>query len=393
MQARPEQHSSDARVGVVGAGRLGSALAARAARGGARRRGPGGPRRGARPAARDRALRARCRDRRGGGDRGRRGPLRRPHERRHPALSAGPRGQSGCETFGLHPLQTFAPPTGRARARGRGLRRGRLHPRRPRARRASWRCSSGMAPFEIDDEGRAAYHAAASMASNFLLTLEARRRARGRRAPASSADEARALLAPLVRRTVENWIALGPERALTGPVARGDELTVEAQRAAVEAARARVCSPLFDALVRRDPRRSPAAGCRHEDRAHGGRPARGARPRAARGAHHRPGAHDGLPPRGPPLADAPRARGVRRGGGLAVREPRPVRPGRGPRRVPARRGARRRAGRGRGRGRAVRPAGRRGLPRRVRHHGLRRRAHRGARGRPEPAAARSTSPG
>ena len=30
-----------------------------------------------------------------------------------------------------------------------------------------------MTPFEIDDEGRAAYHAAASMASNFLVTLQA----------------------------------------------------------------------------------------------------------------------------------------------------------------------------------------------------------------------------
>ena len=63
-------------------------------------------------------------------------------------------------------------------------------------------------------------------------------------------DEARELLAPLVRTTVENWAALGPERALTGPVARGDEATVERQRNAVaEAAPALLA--LFDELVER----------------------------------------------------------------------------------------------------------------------------------------------
>ena len=89
-----------------------------------------------------------------------------------------------------------------------------------------------MRPFEIEDEGRAAYHAAASIASNFLVTLEAaaERVAAG---AGLEADEARALLAPLVRATVENWAEHGPERALTGPIARGDEATVARQRDAV----------------------------------------------------------------------------------------------------------------------------------------------------------------
>jgi predicted short-subunit dehydrogenase-like oxidoreductase (DUF2520 family) len=52
----------------------------------------------------------------------------------------------------------------------------------------------------------------------------------------------------LVRATIENWAALGPERALTGPVARGDEATVARQRAAV-ADRAPDVLPMFDALV------------------------------------------------------------------------------------------------------------------------------------------------
>ena len=57
----------------------------------------------------------------------------------------------------------------------------------------------------------------------------------------------RRFLAPLVRGTVENWAAHGPRAALTGPIARGDELTVQRQRAAV-AADAPQLLPLFDAL-------------------------------------------------------------------------------------------------------------------------------------------------
>lgn len=101
----------------------------------------------------------------------------------------------------------------------------------------------GMNPIEIADGDRAAYHAAASIASNFLVTLEA---AAERLAATAGAD--RELLAPLVRATVENWARLGPERALTGPVARGDEATIARQRAAIEE-RTPELLPLFDALA------------------------------------------------------------------------------------------------------------------------------------------------
>ena len=100
-----------------------------------------------------------------------------------------------------------------------------------------------MVAVEIDDADRAAYHAAASIASNFLVTVEA---AAERLLATTGAD--RDLLVPLVRATVENWAALGPERALTGPIARGDAATVERQRAAV-ADRAPELLGLFDALA------------------------------------------------------------------------------------------------------------------------------------------------
>ena len=87
------------------------------------------------------------------------------------------------------------------------------------------------------------------MASNFLLTLQA---AAERLAGGAGLErsEARTLLAPLVRQSVENWAAVGPEAALTGPIARGDERTVESQRAAV-ATEAPELLALFDELAER----------------------------------------------------------------------------------------------------------------------------------------------
>lgn len=101
----------------------------------------------------------------------------------------------------------------------------------------------GMSPVRVRDEDRAAYHAAASVASNFLLTLEdfAERLA-------ASAGVQRELLLPMVRATVANWASHGAAEALTGPVARGDAETVARQRAAV-AERCPADVTLFDALV------------------------------------------------------------------------------------------------------------------------------------------------
>jgi predicted short-subunit dehydrogenase-like oxidoreductase (DUF2520 family) len=100
-----------------------------------------------------------------------------------------------------------------------------------------------MRPMRVAPEDRAAYHAAASIASNFLVTLEA---AAERLAGTAGVD--RAALAPLVRAAVDTWVELGGERALTGPIVRGDEATVERQRAAL-LERTPELAPLFDALA------------------------------------------------------------------------------------------------------------------------------------------------
>jgi predicted short-subunit dehydrogenase-like oxidoreductase (DUF2520 family) len=101
----------------------------------------------------------------------------------------------------------------------------------------------GMRPFTVRDDDRDLYHAAASMASNYLVTLEGAAEQLGRQAGVD-----REHLVPLVRAAVENWARLGARRALTGPIVRGDESTVIRQRDAV-AQRAGDLLPLWDCLA------------------------------------------------------------------------------------------------------------------------------------------------
>jgi predicted short-subunit dehydrogenase-like oxidoreductase (DUF2520 family) len=144
------------------------------------------------------------------------------------------------EAFSLHPLMTvtaqgatfagataaIAGATPRALATARAL-----------------ATTLGMRPVQIADADRAAYHAAACIASNFLVTLEglAERLA-------LTAGLERAPLVALVQASVANWAALGADLALTGPIARGDEATVARQRDAV-AERLPGDLGLFDALA------------------------------------------------------------------------------------------------------------------------------------------------
>lgn len=100
-----------------------------------------------------------------------------------------------------------------------------------------------MRPQVIAAEQRPLYHAAATMASNYLVTLEA---AAERLMQQVGLD--RAALVPLVRATIDNWAAVGARDALTGPIARGDEETVARQRVAVAAAAPDLLA-LWDCLV------------------------------------------------------------------------------------------------------------------------------------------------
>lgn len=83
----------------------------------------------------------------------------------------------------------------------------------------------GGDPFRISSVQKPLYHAAACMASNYMVALTA---AAGQILGACGLDEPTSLqlLAPLVRNTAQNLAALGPEVALTGPISRGDARTV-----------------------------------------------------------------------------------------------------------------------------------------------------------------------
>jgi predicted short-subunit dehydrogenase-like oxidoreductase (DUF2520 family) len=104
----------------------------------------------------------------------------------------------------------------------------------------------GMRPFEVPEERRAAYHAAAVIASNFLVALE---ESASDLLGAAGVDDARELLAPLVLRSAANWAERGDE-ALTGPIARGDEQTVGAHLAALREVAPELV-PMYEALAER----------------------------------------------------------------------------------------------------------------------------------------------
>ena len=140
------------------------------------------------------------------------------------------------ESFSMHPLMTVPAKFEGAGAAVAGS------SDRALATAQALATALGMRPFEIEDDDRAAYHAAASIASNYLVALEA---AAERLLATTGAG--REMLVPLVRATVENWARDGAA-ALTGPIARGDEDTVARQRAAV-AERAPELLELFDALA------------------------------------------------------------------------------------------------------------------------------------------------
>jgi predicted short-subunit dehydrogenase-like oxidoreductase (DUF2520 family) len=91
----------------------------------------------------------------------------------------------------------------------------------------------GARVLEIPAGGKARYHAAAVIASNFPVVLLA---LATRVLTSAGVDEeaARGALGTLLTAAAENVRALAPSAALTGPVARGDVETVRAHLAALE---------------------------------------------------------------------------------------------------------------------------------------------------------------
>jgi predicted short-subunit dehydrogenase-like oxidoreductase (DUF2520 family) len=127
--------------------------------------------------------------------------------------------------FGLHPLQTFTLRRGPEQLDGAYAA---VTSESDEARIVGFELARtlGLEPFALDDARRAAYHAGAAVASNYLVTL---RRAAG--ALLESAGTPPEALEPLMRRTIEN------DFELTGPIERGDWATVEQHLDAIRAER------------------------------------------------------------------------------------------------------------------------------------------------------------
>lgn len=113
----------------------------------------------------------------------------------------------------------------------------------------------GGTAIEVADEHRAAYHAAACIASNHLVALlsQVERVAAGAGVPLGA-------YADLIDGTVENVMRFGPAAALTGPVARGDAETVARHRSVMDDVDDRLYLALADEAARLAGRPTPVGG-------------------------------------------------------------------------------------------------------------------------------------
>lgn len=140
--------------------------------------------------------------------------------------------ETSCGT--LHPLQTISNPE-----QGAADLRGSYFGITAEGQALDWAreicASAGAHALMIAAESRPLYHAAAVMASNYMVamidaavTLFAQ--------TGGSEEEARTALAPLIRAAVANSLASSPAEALTGPIERGDAQTIAAHLRALGAA-------------------------------------------------------------------------------------------------------------------------------------------------------------
>lgn len=83
---------------------------------------------------------------------------------------------------------------------------------------------AGGRPFRLDDAMKPLYHAAAVFASNYLVAITALAEGMER---AAGVPDPSGVLRPLQRATLDNVETIGAADALTGPAVRGDAPTVE----------------------------------------------------------------------------------------------------------------------------------------------------------------------
>lgn len=136
-----------------------------------------------------------------------------------PVASAG--GTTGC----LHPLQTFPSRTPQPE-RFAGIFCGVEGASSPGFDPAEAVASLGATALRLEGVDRRAYHAAAVFMSNYVIALGVAAKQLWELAGLPG-ETARPALAPLLQSAASNVASMELEKALTGPVARGDIATVE----------------------------------------------------------------------------------------------------------------------------------------------------------------------
>jgi predicted short-subunit dehydrogenase-like oxidoreductase (DUF2520 family) len=185
-----------------------------------------------------------------------------PYEGRLVAHASGAHGirvlspatRAGALPLALHPVMTF---TGREDDvdKIKGVSFGVTAPDQIRPAAEALVIEMGGEPVFIAEENRALYHAALAFAANHLVTLVSQAESLLRDAGADNPDR---MLGPLLGAALDNALRFG-DAGLTGPVARGDDGTVAAHIEAI-AAHDPAALPAYRALARLTADRALAAG-------------------------------------------------------------------------------------------------------------------------------------
>jgi predicted short-subunit dehydrogenase-like oxidoreductase (DUF2520 family) len=119
----------------------------------------------------------------------------------------------------------------------------------------------GATSFRLPDDRKPLYHAAAVFASNYLVVTQ---RVAELLFTLAGIEEPLPRFAPLAVSTLENVLDLGPEKALTGPAARGDVGTIRRNLEAIKK-EALHSLPLYVELARAATHLAHASGRVDED--------------------------------------------------------------------------------------------------------------------------------
>jgi predicted short-subunit dehydrogenase-like oxidoreductase (DUF2520 family) len=165
--------------------------------------------------------------------------------------------EAGALPLALHPVMTF---TGRSEDLER-MAACSIGVTAAEGEEAAWNVGEALAvemgaePVRIPESARALYHAALAHGANHLMTLIADCAGLLRD---SGVEDAERLIGPLLSAALDNVLRHG-DRALTGPVARGDVGTVRAHLAVLMRCAPEV-TPAYAALAKRTVARSSGAG-------------------------------------------------------------------------------------------------------------------------------------